>query len=307
MDFEARKRTILIVDDSPSNIVVLNRVLGSEYEVLFATNGQDALDIALEQAPDLILLDVVMPEMDGYEVCAKLKSDSRTHAIPVIFITAMDHLEDEEKGLNIGAIDYITRPVRPPIVRARVKNHLELKCYRDFLLHISSTDGLTGIPNRRCFDESLDREWLRAIRSRGPLSLIMMDIDYFKAFNDYYGHLGGDECLRKIAHALVECIRRPGDLVARIGGEEFACLLPDTAGEGAMRVAERLLEGIERLGIPDACSPISDRVTLSIGVAFLFPQVGQSSTDLVRYADEMLYRAKQSGRNQIVRMPDRNS
>jgi PleD family two-component response regulator len=221
---DIKKQSVLIVDDMVSNIEILSGVLGSEYDVLFATSGKDALDIAHDQTPDLILLDVVMPDMDGYEVCAKLKADEKTRDIPVIFVTAMDQEEDESKGLNAGVIDYITKPVRSSIVKARVRNHLELKRYRDLLKELSTVDGLTGIPNRRRFDEVLESEWRRARRNQTPLSLLLMDIDFFKAYNDHYGHVAGDDCLRQLAKGLAEIVRRPADLVARYGGEEFVLL-----------------------------------------------------------------------------------
>jgi diguanylate cyclase (GGDEF)-like protein len=296
---EKVRQTVLIVDDAPANIELLSEVLESEVEVLFALSGEDGLNIAFEEAPDLILLDIVMPEMDGYEVCARLKADPRTRTIPVIFVTAMDLEEDETKGLALGAIDYITKPIRPPIVRARVRNHLELKRYRDLLERLTTTDGLTGIANRRRFDAFLESEWSRARRSQKPLSLIMLDIDFFKAFNDHYGHLAGDDCLRQVAQCLADGVRRPADLVARYGGEEFACLLPETTAMGAVTMAKRFLESMEELNIPHAYSEAADHVTLSMGVATLVPLVGQPSSDLVRHADQLLYEAKQNGRNQF--------
>ncbi len=258
---EKPKQTVLITDDSPANIEVLCQVLDGEYDVLFATNGPDALAIAFDQSPDLILLDVVMPDMDGYEVCAALKADIRTRDIPVVFVTAMDNDDDETKGLNAGAIDYVTKPIRPAIVRARVRNHLELKRYRDFLENLSSTDGLTGIFNRRRFDETLDREWRRANRNQSPLSLILMDIDLFKPFNDHYGHVAGDECLRRLAQVLPGCLRRASDLAARYGGEEFACLLPDTDADGADKVAGNVRDAVNELNIPHLYSAVADHVT----------------------------------------------
>ena len=296
---EPARQTVLIVDDTPANIEMLSEALSDEYEVLFATSGQDALDIAAEQHPDLILLDVMMPEMDGYEVCARLKGDTTTRTIPVIFVTAMDHEEEETEGLNVGAIDYLTKPIRPAIVRARVRNHLELKRYRDNLECLSSTDGLTGIANRRRFDESLAREWQRARRSQTPLSLILMDVDLFKGYNDHYGHLAGDDCLRLLAREMAAWVRRPTDLVARYGGEEFACLLPDTDGEGAVSLGHKLLRQVDTLQIPHARSTVADHVTLSLGAATLIPVVGQPASDLIRSADECLYAAKRHGRNQI--------
>jgi diguanylate cyclase (GGDEF)-like protein len=299
MEQENIKQTVLIVDDAPTNIEILSEVLDSEYEVLFAVSGEDALNIAFEETPDLILLDIIMPQMDGYEVCSRLKADPRTRAIPVIFVTAMDQEEDETKGLALGAIDYLTKPIRPPIVRARVRNHLELKRYRDVLERMTTTDGLTGISNRRRFDESLECEWSRARRSQKPLSLIMLDIDFFKAFNDHYGHLAGDDCLRQVARGLANSVRRPADLVARYGGEEFVCLLPETDASGAAWMANQLLETMKELNLPHAHSQVADHVTLSMGVVTLIPLVGQSSSDLVRSADELLYEAKQNGRNQF--------
>ncbi|HQN19877.1 MAG TPA: PleD family two-component system response regulator [Syntrophobacteraceae bacterium] len=299
MEKEKVRQTVLIVDDAPANIELLSEVLESEYEVLFALSGEDGLNIAFEEAPDLILLDIVMPQMDGYEVCARLKADPRTQTIPVIFVTAMDLEEDETKGLALGAIDYITKPIRPPIVRARVRNHLELKRYRDLLERLTTTDGLTGIANRRRFDAFLESEWSRARRSQKPLSLIMLDIDFFKAFNDHYGHLAGDDCLRQVAQCLDGRVRRPADLVARYGGEEFACLLPETNAMGAATMAKRFLESMNELNIPHAYSEAADHVTLSMGVATIIPLIGQPSSELVRRADQLLYEAKQNGRNQF--------
>lgn len=295
--------TILIVDDMPSNIEILNQVLGGEYDILFATGGREALEIAANEVPDLILLDVMMPNMDGYQVCKKLKADPRTQRIPVIFITAMDQDEDEARGLNLGAIDYLTKPIRPAIVKARVRNHLQLKRYRDFLEYLSLTDGLTGIPNRRRLDVCLESEWRRGRRNGTPLSLIIMDIDLFKAFNDGYGHPAGDECLRQVAAALVGCIRRPADLVARYGGEEFACLLPDTDLEGAVSVAEQIRQKIHEMNIPHGFSAVADRITLSMGVISQVPGHAQSPADLIRVADGCLYKAKREGRNRIVSCP----
>ncbi len=300
MQTRTRKQTILVVDDAPANIEVLSEVLVSEdYEVLFATDGHEALNIAFGEIPDLIMLDIMMPGMDGYDVCVRLKADPVTRGIPIIFVTAMDHEVDETKGLNIGAIDYLTKPIRPPIVRARVRNHLELKRYRDFLERLSFTDGLTGISNRRGFDEFLEREWRRARRNRTYLSLIMMDIDSFKRFNDRYGHLTGDDCLRQVACCLADNARRPVDLVARYGGEEFACLLPDTDVTGAVWVANQMRERVKALNIPHAGSEAADHVTLSSGVASLIPMVGQPSFELIQQADRLLYIAKQNGRDQV--------
>lgn len=296
---ERGKQTILIVDDTPQNIEILNEVLGDEYEILCATEGKEGLALALAEQPDLILLDVMMPEMDGYEMCRQLKEEPRTRAIPVIFITAMSQEDDEAKGLEIGAIDYLTKPISPPIVRARVRNHLELKRHRDILESISHIDGLTGIANRRQFDRVLDQEWRRAIRTRTPISLVMMDIDCFKEFNDCYGHLAGDDCLKSIAAAFDATLNRPGDLIARYGGEEFACILPETDASGARQVAERLHAAVLALCAPHRDSAVANQVTISVGVATMIPAAASQPDQLIAEADRHLYLAKKGGRNRI--------
>jgi diguanylate cyclase (GGDEF)-like protein len=302
---EKARYTVLIVDDEPLNIELLGQTLSDSAEIIFATTGAEALRIAADQLPDLILLDVLLPDIDGYEVCSRLKEDPKTKSIPVIFVTAMDQEEDETRGLEIGAIDYITKPFRPPIVRARVSNHLELKLYRDMLETLSAIDGLTGIANRRRLDETLEREWRRAQRLCAPISLVMMDIDHFKEYNDNYGHMAGDECLRLLTRCFAENLKRPGDLVARYGGEEFTCVLPDTAAEGASRLASLLREKVDDLAIPHAFSPAADHVTISAGSATMFPAPDQESKELILKADQALYAAKAGGRNCIVCRADK--
>lgn len=297
---EQLRQTILIVDDSSFNIQIITDILKDYGTVLTATNGADALRIACsEPHPDLILLDIVMPDMDGYEVCRRLKALEATKDIPVIYLTGMSNEQDEEYGLSLGAIDYITKPFKPSILKVRVKNHLQLKYFRDCLTTMGMVDGLTGIPNRRRFDETMLVEWRRALRSGQPLSLIMTDIDYFKNYNDTYGHLEGDACLRKVANKLCETLKRPGDLVGRWGGEEFACILPETVRTGAMFVADQLRTGIINLGIQHASSPIAPVITISLGVTTMIPRPGQDPIELIRYSDEALYKAKRAGRNQI--------
>jgi diguanylate cyclase (GGDEF)-like protein len=295
-----QKATILVVDDNPLNIRVLNGVLSEEHEVLFATNGPDALNIARNRKPDLILLDIMMPGMDGYEVCKRLKADPVTAPIPVVFITALNQSEDEVRGLECGAIDYITKPVIPPVVKVRVKNQLDLKRYRDLLESLSHMDGLTGIPNRRRFDDYLRLEWRRAARSGARFSLLMIDIDDFKAFNDNYGHLAGDDCLKQVAQTLAQCAQRPADMVARYGGEEFVCVMPETDNAGALFLARHMLESVRDLAIAHEHSRTARVVTISVGAATLAPMNEQSPEDLIRLADEKLYQAKQQGRNRIV-------
>lgn len=292
------KDSILIVDDVPTNIRILGESLKSEYKIRLATDGPKALKIAgSSNPPDLILLDIIMPVMDGYEVCRQLKIDNSTKNIPVIFITAMNQEEDETKGLMLGAVDYITKPFSLPIVKARIKAHLELKHHRDTLEALSTRDGLTGIPNRRRFDEILHIEWLRALRESNPISLLMVDIDYFKLYNDNYGHIIGDDCLKRVATCLAKSSYRPADFIARYGGEEFGVILPMTDMHGAETVAHSLVEQIEKLEIPHASSPIANRVTISIGAATILPHRNRSPVALVEGADRCLYQAKEAGRN----------
>jgi len=295
-----QKQTVLIVDDSPENITVLGALLRTDYTVRVATNGEKALKIMdSDNPPDLILLDVMMPGMDGYEVCRRLKADSRTQNIPVIFITAKTSEEDEVKGFNMGAVDYVTKPFSPVVIKARVRTHAELKRYRDFLIDTSYCDGLTAIANRRRFDEYYAVLWNLSIRESLPLSLIMIDIDNFKQFNDNYGHQEGDTCLVRIAQKLSESLKRKTDMVARYGGEEFVCVLPYTGIDGAINVAEEFRKGILSLQIPHAYSSAVSYVTISQGVANIFPTKDASPKALIMAADNGLYRAKESGRNRI--------
>ncbi len=300
MSEEIRKQRILIVDDAPENIRILAQALKTDYKTTFATAGAQAIKFAMsEEPPDLILLDIMMPEMDGYEVCRRLKAEHKTKNIPVIFITAMNQEEDETKGLDIGAVDYIIKPFSMAIVKARVRTHLELKRHRDILENLSSLDGLTAIPNRRRFDEVLQTEWRHCMRESSPLSLVMIDIDYFKNFNDTRGHQAGDDCLKRVAKALANSVKRPMDIVARYGGEEFAAILPKTDRDGAVFVAETMRDNIESLNISHPNSPVADYVTISLGSATVLPDNRSDSDILVKAADDALFQAKREGRNCI--------
>lgn len=291
---------ILIVDDAPINIQILNEALKADNRIFFATNGRDALEVAANTIPDLILLDVMMPEMDGYEVCRRLKSDPVLKEIPVIFITAMSQYENEAIGFELGAVDYISKPFTPSLVRLRVRNHLELKRQRDMLSKLAMLDGLTGLPNRRAFDDQFEREWRRALRNGTEICLIMIDIDHFKQYNDAYGHLDGDGCLKLIASALEKRLDRPGDFVARYGGEEFVCLLPETSAQGGGVMAEKLRAAVQELGIPHQTSPTAPSVTISLGVACAVPGPSDTPEQLFDGADRLLYRAKREGRNRVA-------
>lgn len=297
---QADKPLILIVDDTPTNIQVLAEALRAEYRVKVAPSGKAAFEVIEKQGlPDLILLDIMMPGMDGYEVCRQLKQAPETRGIPVIFVTARSDVVDEELGLKLGAVDYITKPFHLPIVAARVQNHINLKLKSDLLESRAMLDGLTNIPNRRRFDEALEVEWKRAQRSALPLALVMVDIDYFKRYNDHYGHGAGDVCLKKVATVLTECVARPSDLVARYGGEEFVMLLPETDAAGAQAIAEHFRNEVESLRLPHEDSDVSRWVTVSVGLAALAPGSDTSPATLLEEADKALYRAKQAGRNQV--------
>lgn len=292
------KQTVLIVDDEPINIKALEAVLGKEHDLVFASDGEMALQmIQTDPKPDLILMDIVMPGLDGFEVCEILKNDVKTKNIPVVFLTAKWETSEEARGLELGAVDYIRKPFSPPIIKARIRNHLELKKHRDLLENLSTLDGLTNIPNRRRFDEIFAQEWSRAARSHVPLSLLFIDIDHFKKYNDRYGHLVGDDCLKAVARVLQSSLGRPADLLARFGGEEFVIVLPETRENGALHLSESILKAVEALQLEHASSPIADHVTVSIG-AVTCPDVTHFTTaDLLEAADKLLYKAKKEGRN----------
>lgn len=293
------KASVLIVDDMPANIQLLAEALKSDYRIRVANQGTKALEIARSDTPpDLILLDIMMPGMDGYEVCQKLKENEATSAIPVIFVTAKSGVEDEAHGLNLGAVDYITKPFHLPVVRARVKTHVNLKLKTNLLEELALIDGLTFIPNRRRFDQLLKQEWERARREGQTLALGMIDIDYFKAYNDNYGHGAGDDCLREVANILKDNLQRPADSVARYGGEEFVLLLPNTDVPGACNTAERLRQAVFDRKLTHAYSDTADRVTISLGVAAT-ATAHSNPEPLLKAADDALYQAKRAGRNRV--------
>jgi diguanylate cyclase (GGDEF)-like protein len=288
---------ILVVDDAMENIQILHGALQDEHEVLFAMDGTRALEMARSHRPDLVLLDVLMPGMDGYAVCRALRECAETRDIPVIFVTALNTPEDETRALAGGAADFISKPVNAAVVRARVRTHLTIKRQSDALRALTLTDGLTGVANRRAFDERLDAEWRRCQRAQASMALLLVDVDHFKAYNDHFGHQAGDSCLVKVGAAMKRCAARPEDLVARYGGEEFAILLPQLDRHGARGVAGKLLAELAHQAIPHPASPTSAHLTISIGVAALTPATNGTPATLVQAADGALYEAKASGRN----------
>ena len=296
----ASKQRILIVDDERVNRMVLSAVLKDDNQIILAKSGEQALErLSIDAEIDLILLDVLMPEMDGYEVLRRIKTNDATRDIPVMFITALSSVGDEEHGLNLGACDYIGKPFSPAIVRARVTNLLRFVRQRKLLETLAGRDGLTEIPNRRSFDQALSQEIGRCERSGQPFSLALIDIDYFKQYNDRYGHARGDEALKLVASTLAASLRRPADLVARYGGEEFALILPDADLDGGMELAEALRRAVEVLTIRHEDSSIAQHLTISIG-GITTTDGNSTPNELITAADLQLYEAKRLGRNRIA-------
>ena len=298
---EFKKPTILVVDDMTTTLLLLHDLLKDTYEVKIAKSGTKALEIL--NAPndiDLILLDVEMPDINGYEVCKILKNNEQTKNIPVIFVTARNSEEDEEYGLNLGAIDYITKPFNKTITKLRLKNYLDLKIKNDMLEKLSMYDGLTNIRNRRFFDETFEKTFNEIKRDKKSLAVLMIDIDFFKPYNDNYGHGQGDETLRKVAKALEKTIKRASDFVARYGGEEFVILLKDINKDGVEAVANNLLNAIRELKITHEFSKIENYVTVSIGASFYNSNSDVTKLELLLKADETLYNVKNSGRNNFA-------
>lgn len=294
------RATVLIVDDEVSNIEIMNAVLEDHYEICFATSGEQALEVARSVLPDLILLDVLMPGIDGYEVCMHLKNDRLLADVPVIFTTGLDDQEAEVRGLSLGAIDYVTKPINPIVLRARVSNHVELKRLRDQLAQMAVTDALTGLSNRRQLEITLAGEISRLAPAGAWLSVIMIDIDFFKLFNDTYGHPEGDRCIAMVAAALTRAVHKVAGMTARYGGEEFACVLPGATPEEAFATAQEIQLQIQSLNIPHKGSEVSGNVTVSIGIASARTHPDMGGSIWLQQADHQLYTSKKSGRNQIA-------
>lgn len=293
------KSSILLVDDDPIIIRCMSRLLSEVATLRFATHGEAALRLARESVPDLILLDSEMPGMSGFEICEILKADPDFADVPVIFVTSHSDTAVHVAGLELGAVDFIAKPISEPLLLARVKTQLRIKNLTDELRRISTVDALTAVANRRRLDERLEREWLRCLRDKDPIAVLLVDVDFFKLFNDHYGHPAGDSCLQAVARALSTSCQRPADLVARYGGEEFAILLPQINLAGAEVVAQRVLDAMASLAIPHVASSIASHVTVSLGIGFMDDPVavGQG-LDLVAAADHALYAAKKAGRAQ---------
>jgi diguanylate cyclase (GGDEF)-like protein len=310
------KDDILLVDDDPGSIQVMARILSNVGNLRFATSGADALRLSHDAVPDLILLDTEMPGMSGFETCRALKADPELADTAVIFVTSHGEPSFEVSGFEVGAADFIAKPVSAPLLLARVKTQLRVKRMSDELRRSATVDPLTGVANRRRFNEALEREWRRGQRDTDSLALLMIDVDHFKLFNDRYGHTVGDACLCSVAQALSRTSLRPADLVSRYGGEEFTVLLPQTPRDGAEHVARAVLDAVKALAIPHDASPTAPHVTVSVGIGcydedsecWRPPAVElrradglrarSSGLDMVNTADKALYSAKRAGRDQ---------
>jgi diguanylate cyclase (GGDEF)-like protein len=334
-DFSAS--TVLVVDDLPGNRVLLKHIMEASgfKNILMAENAPQAFDILgmTELGPavpriDLILMDVMMPQIDGIEACRRIKGSADHQDIPVIIVTALTEADTLESAFRAGAVDYISKPINHTELTARVRSALTLKLAmderrtREFdlerrerellevtrlleetnerLRHLSTLDGLTGIPNRRRIMEFLDQEWRRSQRDGSWLSLLMIDVDYFKNYNDARGHQAGDDCLWMVANCLKRCLNRASDMVGRYGGEEFIAVLPETPLDGAISVADDMRAGVEALKVEHPDSGVAATVTISLGVAACQPSKNVSVTKLVSMADQALFQAKRTGRNRVV-------
>jgi diguanylate cyclase (GGDEF)-like protein len=317
-----KNATVLVIDDNPTNLAVLCDYLNNMgAEVLVKKDGESGIAIAIRKKPDIIILDVLMPNMDGYETCRRLKFESATQAIPVIFASALTETVDKLKGFEVGGVDYITKPFQVEEVLARIEAHIgiirlqqqlqranqsleiankSLEVVNQKLYKQTVLDGLTQISNRRHFDDYLMHEWQRAVRDKNSIALLLCDIDFFKQYNDNYGHQAGDDCLKQIAHAIEKVPKRPADLVARYGGEEFGVILPITNIAGAIEVSEEICQAVRDLKIVHKKSRIANYVTLSLGISCLIPTSENNMTHFIEMADKALYQAKHQGRNQFV-------
>jgi diguanylate cyclase (GGDEF)-like protein len=287
----------LAVDDEKANLLVLNHIL-AEYTIVTAASGTEALERVAADSPDLILLDIIMPGIDGFEVLKRLKEIEETAAIPVIIITGLSGDDDEEKGLLLGAVDYITKPFKNHIVQARVRTHIQIVRQMRTIEQLGLIDPLTGIANRRSFDDRFALEWRRTHREHKPLSFMMMDVDKFKVYNDTYGHPQGDALLKELAKIFASAAKRAADLACRLGGEEFGVLLPETDLDAAVKAAEKIRLSVEALRVPAKDGGIT-QATISIGVVSMIPDDSMKAADFIARADKRLYAAKAGGRNRV--------
>lgn len=294
------KARILIIDDSALIVNILRDILITEYEVHTVNDFQDSINIVKQVNPHLILLDIVMPKISGFEIIKMIKKDPMIYDIPIIFISGLKETVNESKAFELGAVDFITKPFHPSIVKARVKTHIQLYLYRKQIEGLAWSDGLTGLYNRRGYEFYIKKSWTKAKREKKPLSLMMIDIDCFKLYNDTYGHLQGDEVLKVIAESIVQGIDdTEGNIAVRYGGEEFLIILPDVQKDDAIKIAQNIFDNIKALRIIHESSKVAKYVTVSLGGVTIIPDEKTSITSVLNMADQMLYIAKKNGRNKI--------
>ncbi|GAA0855609.1 diguanylate cyclase [Aliiglaciecola litoralis] len=288
---------ILVVDDDAINQEMYRSMLADKYKVFYCENGQEAVEFCARHRPDLVIMDVEMPEMDGWTASKKIREIPELNEIPILFSTAVDSTNAELNCWESGGSDFMQKPLNRVTLVNRVRTHLTLKMHSDLLKKLAFLDGLTQQYNRRYFEECIPKEFALAMRNKTALSLLMIDIDFFKAYNDRYGHLKGDDCLRLVAKVIGKCMSRPTDIVARYGGEEFVCVLPQTDNKGAADMSYTIREAVLDLNILHEDSEFG-QITVSIGMASIS---GYESGyfELLSKADAQLYQAKDSGRNCI--------
>ncbi|WP_286232829.1 GGDEF domain-containing response regulator [Thalassotalea sediminis] len=300
MDIENFELKILIVDDEKANRKILKELLHDQAKIIFAKNGEQAIEFAKKHVPDLMLLDVVMPDRSGFEVIEVIKNDPVTKGVSVIFITGLANCSDEEKGFALGGCDYIYKPFNANIVTARIATHLELIQQRKMLDRIAHIDALTGLSNRRKLDITLKHELAAHKREHKPLTVAMLDVDYFKQYNDNYGHGAGDIALKKVAASFREVLNRPRDFVARYGGEEFTIILPDCNEQGAKLVLQKVFEALANKEIKHEFSDVGNLVTMSAGAVIVNCEQSHTVDSVLQEADRLLYQAKHNGRHQVA-------
>jgi len=293
------KLKILIIEDSKLNREMLHKILQKDYSIIFAHDGAEALEKVKSEEPDIILLDIILPGIDGFNVLLELKKSEASQSIPVIFITGRSNPDDEVRGLKLGAVDYITKPFNEIVVKARVETQVRILNQIRIIEKLSFIDTLTDIPNRRMFDHSIKKEWNRARREKHPLSTLMIDIDHFKTYNDTHGHQQGDIALKMMAEIITSSLKRSTDIAARWGGEEFSVLLPNTEIDGAKHIAEDIRKNVEAASVPCSTTNSYHKITVSVGVAQILPNNKNSFMELIMLADAALYKAKETGRNRV--------
>jgi diguanylate cyclase (GGDEF)-like protein len=294
------KNSVLIIDDEVENIKALRFILGKDYTVYAERVSTNALSTVKKLLPDIVLLDVIMPEMDGFEIIGQLKAEKSTKDIPIIFVTGRTDSEDEVKGFTLGAVDYINKPFSAPVVKMRIAHQIKIINQMREIQNLSATDALTGIGNRRFFNTLINQEWESAKRQQTESCVVLDEIDKFKICNDTYGHANGDKALQVVAEVISSALNRATDKAARWGGEEFAIVLPSSPLSGAKLVAENIREAIERAEIVLDDGTVA-HVTVSGGIQCVIPnRAGENSLDdLFTEADEAMYRAKRSGKNKV--------